>query len=798
MNKKILSSAIVLALSTPVFVPAAQAGSTENTNPHYVHAMNEMADKLIQRIKELKKYAENPDFYTVENGRKFIDVNGIQYEIDETFGTPLIPLRHYADDSAIRNLFNLYDQNWELSQYMGGATFVHKTWGNYDYGNGCILEYTPKSDPDAGFMLKETMSCKDGSNTNTTTKDATSIAPFKFGINADYANLVSIESIDDKMFVAHSPLEKDHAVSVPMLGIYDVKTNTTTQILGIDASQPYQGIDDLRTYGSQLFVSAINEHGRIDIFDGETEKYQYSYAVDHNGISKIAVNEDFIFVADEKKVTVYHRMAVTQGDVLSLQPFATLSYAHGQPTSVEFVGSMLLAASKQGSAVYDLTQLSQHATLAPVRDDLGGVDAIDANDKYIFVKESNSEYIASTTRWAIYETAQFIANGYQFNDAAKAVYLIDNFWVKGNDLLVRDNDLISLTDSIIEVVKFDKLNTLDFTPNTRVVTTQLTFNALPTTASVRKVLQEGLNEGVNSLSANLASMVNVRFLDRDYVEITNFTDVDLQGVDLDIRAHSQHSWVRLATLDSLPAYTRIKLPVSALNSDKRFNAVDHHGVYDFSGMLSTLEGKGHTYGHYGTQNLIDSRFTTTTNHPLLEKLSKIKATWDVEFSDVLLGVDNSESPWDARSTKRHLEVITNVAYVVSSDSFKDKLMNYKANYGHDMYLFGETFKTEEQYAALLKKTLESNAFFNYRPDAGFERAFQFGKNAGTVFGLSDAELDKIERGDVHDFALYLGEQIGNNWHDGCIPVPCAWEEIHFAKLFVEVYEELANAGELPY
>ena len=51
---------------------------------------------------------------------------------------------------------------------------------------------------------------------------------------------------------------------------------------------------------------------------------------------------------------------------------------------------------------------------------------------------------------------------------------------------------------------------------------------------------------------------------------------------------------------------------------------------------------------------------------------------------------------------------------------------------------------------------------------------------------------------MYDFALYLGEQIGRSWYDGCPPVPCNWTEIHFAKLFVDVYSKLVKAGELPY
>ncbi|MEC6831161.1 hypothetical protein VXS06_05205 [Photobacterium toruni] len=51
---------------------------------------------------------------------------------------------------------------------------------------------------------------------------------------------------------------------------------------------------------------------------------------------------------------------------------------------------------------------------------------------------------------------------------------------------------------------------------------------------------------------------------------------------------------------------------------------------------------------------------------------------------------------------------------------------------------------------------------------------------------------------INACALYLDEQIGNSWYHGCPPIQCNWTEIHFAKLFMDVYNELDKADELPY
>lgn len=811
MKRKLLSISILLAISGHVFaldgtstvqnanVPISTVTQEvkETSNIKYVQVMNEMAQKMKDRISELKIYAQNPDFFFYKDGKKYIKISDIDYEIDEQHGTPIIPLRNWADESATRGLFGFFDETWEFSWSEGGAVVVNKEWGNYDWGKACLLEYRPNTYVEKDFVLNETMSCRDGSYVAEPI-NSTYFAPYKFGVNAAYANMVSIEQIGDKMIVAQSPTAENMAHDVPMVGIYDSKANTTTKILGINASEPYKGLDDLRSHHSQLFVSAISAHNRIDVFSGDTIEYQYSFAVEHEGKGKIAVNDQYIFVADENHIAVYRNEAADAGEIKAITPFAYLAYAHTQPTSLEFVDSKLLVGGAQGSAVYDLAALSQGATLEPFVKNLPSFESMDANEKFILVKENNSQYIEATTRFAMYDVKQFIANNYQFKDAHKATYLINDFWVDGTDLLIRDDEIVSLTNTIIESVKFDKLDTLDFKANAYVPTAQLTLNALPQGATVVKIMEDGLNEGVQTLSANMASMVNVRVIDRDTVEITNFTPVDMKGLNLDIKAHNQHSWVRLANLDALPAYTRIILPITALNVDKSFNTVEGSGVYNYTDMLSTLEGKGNTYGHYGTLHLFDSRFETATKHPLLDKLNKIEATWDVKFTDRLVNAPEAEMPWDANSVKRHLNLLTNAAFIISSDAFKNKLMNYKETYGHDMFLYGATFETKAQYEELLTHTLKSNGFTNFRKKEGFQNAFTFGKSSGTTFGLSDKELDKIENGDLQDFALYLGDQIGNNWYVDCPPKPCDWTEIHFAKLFIDVYNELDKAGELPY
>lgn len=787
-----------------VSIMASGMANASQSQPEYIEIMNDTARKIEARLAELNQFAVSPDYlYTIDqvdfpashvpafsNG-KYLSINGIVYPVT-TDNTVSAPMRHWSDESAMRNLFSFLGDEWELSWYQGGITIVNKKFGNYDYGNGCLLEYYPMADHIPGEyinkdygLVRELETCFDNSMGERPVYEAERVNPHHFAVHAQYANFIALEDYKNQLIAAHSPRSEYGKIANPVIGFYDQKTGQTDKITAISKGRPYTTINDIRRHGEQLYVSAVTAHNRVDIFDIETKEYQYSLGIHLEGAAKIAVSDQYVLVSGKKGIAVYHNVTAEKHEIKDVKPFAYL--ANNGAHSLELLGNKLLAASSTGYAVYDLASLSEGQTQKAMVEAPVGFASIDVKGNQLIAKQSQ--------RVAMYDIDKFIADGYRFKEAAQAVYQVDGQHLSAKDLLLTDHGFVTLTDSVTTHVH--TINAVTFTPNVSVPEAALTFSALPAEATVTSVLQDGEGASVLSLVANTRSMLNVRLLDRDTVEITNFTEVDMANVALDITAQNQYNWARLGQLDRLPAHTRIVLPITALNADKRFNTVDGSGVYDYSGMLKTMKGVSGAYGHEGTQNIFTSRFSTTTVHPLLDKLAAITANWDIEFTDRTI-FDTQEVEWDANSAKRHMELLTNMAYIMSSDAFKQKLMNYKATYGHDMQVGNVVFNTERAYTNFLSVTLGENGFTNFRKAEDFQNPYGIVGRRGTMFGLSDEELDRIDRGDLNRFAHYMAEQISRNYFFDCTPTPCTWKEQHLAKLIMDVMTELTDAGDLPY
>lgn len=798
-NKICRLSMLALSITASGFSYASQS------NPEYIDIMNQTARLIEERLAELNQLAtdervlltaqeanfdlsQRPEF----SNDKYLSINGIAYPVT-TNNTVSVPMRHWSDESAMRNLFNFLGDEWELSWSDGGVVFVNKKFGNYDYGNGCLLEYYPMASKiqsqyinrDFG-LVRELESCFDGSLADKPTDEAERTNPHHFGVNAQFANFISIEDYHDQLITAHSPRSEYGEIANPVIGFYHQRSKTSEVISAISKGRPYKQINDIAVHGDKLFVSAITKHNRIDIFDVQTKEYLYSLAVQQKGSAKIKVSDQWIFVTSENGIAVYPNLDANKHEIKPITRFATLleTKAH----SLEFLNdNLLLAVSNNSYTVFDLASLNKGAMLDAMAQGDVGFSAVDVKNNTLIGKQEN--------RVAKYDINRFISDGYVFNEAAKAVYIVDHQAIQAKDLLLSERGFVSLTDSVISNVHSPKA--VRFSPNASVLQAKLKFDALPSSAKVQKILQAGLSEGFDSIAANTQAMIHTRLIDANTVEITNFTHIDVENVDISIAAKDQANWALLTYIDLLPAYTRITLPITALNADKSFNTVDGSGVYNYTAMLSTMKGDWGAYGEMGTKNIFSSRFTSTTKHPLFDKLNKISANWDIEFIERTF-FDPKEQEWTASNVKKHIELITNMAYLVSSDTFKRNLMNYKKTYGHDLQVSAKVLRSQEEYADFLTIALKENGFSNVPKSEGFEDSFGIIGQRGSTFGISEQELSKIAQGEYKDFARAVAEQLVNNYFLDCAPKPCYWRESHLQKLIIDTLEQMMVENNLPY
>lgn len=781
----------IIALS----IMASSLANASNSDMRYVMIQDEMEKKIIQRISELQEYAASPDYYFYRDGKKMIEINEVVYEINES-GNVKMPAAHFADESAIRNIFDFFDKDWELSNYSGGAVFVNKKFGNYNYGQGCLLEYFLD-----GTVSNENTTCTDGSmdeahqNNNS---DVDFFYPSEFGVSLEYADFTAVEEYNDKLIVSQSPNAKDSQYSNAVVSILEMDTRKNIKtIRGINENEPYVAIDDLYRHGSNLYISAIKAHGRIDVYDLDKNEFLYSFKVDiksKDGVSVIA-DEKYIYVAAPEKLTVYPNSKLGNGEIKQLLPFAFLDY-HGEPVRhMELIGDKLLANSVSSSSVYDVNALTEGETRKAMVTGLQGFESIDLHNDNIVVKNPG--------RLEIHSVERFIKNNYHFTEADKATYQIDGNPVSADDLIIRDNNVITLKD--FAVTRVHKFKSIKFLPDVTVEEKKLKFNELDP-SSVYSVLGDNLSSvSLSYYKINMSSLVDVKFINANTVEITNYTEFDLDNVDLNFKANDQYNWARLANIDYFPAYTRITLNLSSISADNKFNTVDGSGVFDYDEMINDDYASSGTTGDFSLTTKFKSQFKTTTANEAVQKLSEITADWAINFGKDTVIYDGDKN-WTPKIARQWLKIWANMAYVLSSDKFAHHWLNFKEIYGYDMSnVAGHNgaFDAETYKKYLL--SMQRGDLIMLRMDTKMNSGGGVTGQVGSVFAIPDDQYQKLLSGDMKTFASFLGKLINRNYTLSCMPTPCNWpyngflsENMGFAPMFVDVVTQMSESGDLPY
>ena len=145
MKIKFLPAIIASLLSANVY-----AINSDAEQIYFKSTSEALHQKIVNKINELHVYASDINNIITENGRRQIEVNGMKYYItDDNYIFFDLP-KPFLDETAFRNVFDFIDSDWELTWTEGGVVVVNKLFGNYDYGNGCLMEYYPKGTVEIG------------------------------------------------------------------------------------------------------------------------------------------------------------------------------------------------------------------------------------------------------------------------------------------------------------------------------------------------------------------------------------------------------------------------------------------------------------------------------------------------------------------------------------------------------------------------------------------------------------------------------------------------------------------------
>lgn len=99
---------------------------------------------MSERLQALRSQASAGKNLVIKDGKHYLDVNGTLYRLNsDNYILFDMPKPVFLDETAMRNVFDFFSPEWELTWYDGGLVAVNTLFGNYDYGNGCLLEYIP-------------------------------------------------------------------------------------------------------------------------------------------------------------------------------------------------------------------------------------------------------------------------------------------------------------------------------------------------------------------------------------------------------------------------------------------------------------------------------------------------------------------------------------------------------------------------------------------------------------------------------------------------------------------------------
>ncbi|MGL5335918.1 MAG: fibronectin type III domain-containing protein, partial [Enterovibrio sp.] len=136
--------------------------ANNNDSDYFADIYQMHQSQMAERLQDLRAQAINGENLVIKDGKRYLEVNGTLYRLNnDNYIMFDMPKPTFTDETAIRNVFGFFNSDWELSWYEGGIVAVNTRFGNYDYGNGCLLEYVPSlaSLDDKSRITMETVSC---------------------------------------------------------------------------------------------------------------------------------------------------------------------------------------------------------------------------------------------------------------------------------------------------------------------------------------------------------------------------------------------------------------------------------------------------------------------------------------------------------------------------------------------------------------------------------------------------------------------------------------------------------------
>lgn len=135
----------ITQLAAVIGLTLSYAGIANSSDKGYFDTIQQQhQQKMSERLQALRSQASAGKNLIIKDGKRYLDVNGTLYRLNsDNYILFDMPKPVFLDETAMRNVFDFFSPEWELTWYDGGLVAVNTLFGNYDYGNGCLLEYIP-------------------------------------------------------------------------------------------------------------------------------------------------------------------------------------------------------------------------------------------------------------------------------------------------------------------------------------------------------------------------------------------------------------------------------------------------------------------------------------------------------------------------------------------------------------------------------------------------------------------------------------------------------------------------------
>lgn len=797
MKIKLLSTVIGISMLPLSLAISSEMNRTLSAEQQYFTQEYQFKyNQINDRLRELQTYAENPDNVIIINDERFIELSGIKYKLNNK-NNPEIPLRAWDDASAIQTLFPFFTDDWELSQYSDGAVFVNKYFGNYNYGNGCLLEYYPDGSIQNGQItdvIIETSSCSVNSFDTNVRYFGNPIRLTPLDLNQDRFSATAVERYRDRLYVTRSVQNQNNYIDV-----YNIKTNEIIdRIEGSTTSSgqtyKYHRLNELYIEDNYLFVVSW-ESNRVDVLDlDNNHQHIMQIGIDSStgtGLFRpqsVVGNNNYLFISDAKdKIAVIEKTQVTPENSNHMDRFASLAFGSGQYShrlvQMHILNDYLLVnTSNNNYAIYDTRKIQPGITLQPEKVVAIAPNKIDRSGEHLIIN------INGRLEW--HKISTFIANNFEFIEPEGNIKSLNGDEINNyQDIHFDNNELITITANNININSYIVNSNITFTADQSIEVTPVQFNQLMPSA-IQKIYTN--NDTLDILtnaelrSVRINKLINTKFIDNSTVEITNYNAKTVTNIDIFAKLNGIDKWFILGNIDTLPPFTRITLPLSAFGEVGRYNSSNNDGVFD----LSTIMSRDDNF-----TDLLQTSFNSKTDK-FVQKIKKIKPRWNIRTTGASTGNWLPMSPLHARE---YLIMMTNFAYMASSEEYKLFWFNFSEMYGDGTEFYGNAGPVEGP-----------NGFFtpndyDHYYDAMLNRDYLSLGVVQNVGGLGSPSITGISENNfyLHYYGYYgiLAHEFGHGfdgkhlYNDGTA-FAASW--FGFQPMMTDLGMYLIRKGDMPY